>query len=157
MKEIPLTQGKVALVDDADYERLSKFKWCYNDGYAVCKPRRGQKIYMHREIMQTPKGMEVDHANSCGLDNRRENMRNCTRSQNQANRGCQSNNKYGYKGVSFSNREKKFRAMIQIGGRKIHVGYFYTAKEAAMAYNDAAKNVHGEFAKLNTISEEAWT
>lgn len=82
MKEIPLTQGYVTLVDDADYEWLSRWKWHYHGGYA----ERGDGVLMHREITDCPAGKEVDHINHDPLDNRRENLRVVTRWQNMLNR-----------------------------------------------------------------------
>jgi hypothetical protein len=147
MKEIQLTKGKVAIVDDEDFERLSSLKWCMGSKYAVHGVYDGQKvrhIFMHRLIMGNPEGKQVDHINLDKLDNRKENLRICTRSQNGANKKAQKNNKCGYKGVSL-NKGKYYRAQIKINKKVIHLGMFKTAEEAAEMYKAAAKAFHGDF------------
>jgi len=146
MKEIPLTKGKVAIVDDDDFEYLSKFRW-YVDarGYAVHK--RKEIVYMHRLISKTPKGLETDHINGNKLDNRKENLRHCTKSENMRNRGKQTNNKSGYKGVSWHLRAKKWLAHIVINRKSIHLGLFDDPEEASKTYRKAEKEMFGEFAR----------
>jgi hypothetical protein len=150
MKEIPLTQGKVALVDDNDYGIVSKHKWYCHHGYAVGWVEK-KKILMHRFIMKAKPTDEVDHRNGNRIDNRRENLRFCNRSQNKANVGPNSNNKAGYKGVYWSKPHKKYRAKIGVMGKNISLGLFIDPKEAALAYNEAAKKYFGEFAGLNNL------
>lgn len=155
MKEIPLTRGKVAIVDDDDYAELSNYKWYYDSkGYAARHKTRDQKrAYqsMHRQIVNAPDGMEVDHINGDRLDNRRANLRLCTRSQNQHNKGAQANNTSGFKGVQFYKRTGKWHAKIKLHGKERHLGYFATAAQAAEAYNRAAFEIHGDFAYLNAV------
>lgn len=154
MKEIPLTQGKVAIIDDADYEAVSKYIW-YADIRTKkraenCYARTGRNshtIMMHRLITGAPKGMDVDHINRNGLDNRRSNLRVCSRSNNNANTGPQRNNKFGYKGVWA--KKNKYRSCIHANNKTIHLGYFDTPEEAARAYDAKAKEIFGEFALLN--------
>lgn len=147
MKEIVLTQGKVALVDDEDFERLSQWKWHFTKlGYAV----RHHGVYMHREILGVPKGTYVDHVNGFRLDNRKANLRACTNSQNMRNRPKTVRNKSGYKGV-FVAQQGKWGACIQIDGRQKHLGFHDTREQAAEAYNKAALELHGEFAVLNQV------
>lgn len=150
MKEIPLTQGKVALVDDEDYERLVAMgKWQFVNGYASKGIWPNKSIKMHRLIMDTPIGFETDHINGNKLDNRRKNLRVCTTAENQLNRGVPKNNTSGFKGVhKFRN---KWRSSIKINSRRVHLGLFTCPIEAASAYNEAAIKYHGEFAKLNPI------
>ena len=158
MKEIPLTRGKVALVDDEDFEQLFQFQW-YADlirgrWYVMrIAGLRGRKrrIYMHRDILGIPLGVEVDHKDGNGLNNQRYNLRPATHAQNLQNRGKPSSNTSGYKGVSWFKRDGKWRACIGVDGRVIHLGYYDTAEEAARAYNEAAPKYHGKFAKLNEI------
>lgn len=141
MKEIPvkIKDGSViALVDDADFARLSAYSWWVSgSGYAK---RTG--VWMHRDVLSTP--LQVDHINGNKLDNRRENLREATRSQNQAHRGAQKNSKSGVKGVS--QRGSKWRAFIQVKGRTLWLGSFGTKEEAADAYRVAALRHYGEFA-----------
>ena len=149
-KTIQLTQGKVAIVDNSDFEWLSAHKWHYAYGYAVrAVGPRDRTQWMHREILGTPEGMFTDHINGDKLDNRRSNLRVCSSSENMCNRGAQSNSTSGIKGVSWDNRSTKWRASIQLNGRKKHVGYFDTMEEAIRAYDEAALKLHGEFARTN--------
>ena len=150
-KTIELTQGKVALVDDADYEWINAFKWYYCKGYAVRKvgwPNR-KCLYMHRVILGTPDGLETDHVNGDGVDNRKINLRACTRSENQRNIGRTSSNTSGFKGVFWSKSASKWMAQIKLNGHPTHIGCFSTTEEAAQAYNEACVKLHGEFARLN--------
>jgi ABC-type sulfate/molybdate transport systems ATPase subunit len=171
MREIKLTQGFVAIVDDEDFEYLNQFKWWVSGKhtkYAVTSITHNKvEIYfkMHRILMGLKKGdsEKVDHINSNGLDNRRCNLRICNHSQNMMNRrkgsGCSSK----YKGVSL-HRDKRFNktkqewvmyrprwvAHIKLE-KKISLGYFKTEEDAAIAYNNAAIKHFGEFANLNII------
>ena len=144
MKEIPLTRGKVAIVDDDAYEELSKYRWyCTNKGYATrtARPRFGKRheILMHRVIMQTPARMEIDHINGNPLDNRRENLRVCKHSENLKNMKRYSNNTSGFKGVSWYKRDNKWKTEIMINGKSTYLGLFDDKRVAAQAYDDAAK------------------
>lgn len=158
MKKIPLTQGKFALVDDGDFERVSAFKWCFCNGYATRKQhirydgkkRIRKMVYMHRFIMETQDGLETDHRNRDKLDNRKENLRICTRNENGRNRTARGeNNKSGYKGVSWSNPNRKWRVYIKVNNNNMYLGYFNDIIEAAKAYDIAAKKYHGDYANMN--------
>ena len=155
MKEIPLTQGKVAIVDDADYEELSNYKWYYTaSGYAARDARNtnrteGRCVYMHKQLI--PSDEKVDHINRNKLDNRRENLRPASNALNLCNRPKQINNTSGYKGVSWSKVCDKWSAELTSKGRKYHLGYFEDKDEAAMMLNFWAPFIHGEFAYLNEI------
>ncbi|WP_342480447.1 HNH endonuclease [Paenibacillus sp. FSL L8-0340] len=158
MREIPLTQGKVALVDDEDYEELAIFHWLYDGRYAIRKVKGRSKEYMHRQLMPVHEsGVVVDHVNGNPLDNRRSNLRAATFQQNAANSKIHAHNTSGYRGVSFYKRgkAKKWRAHITIDGLQHSLGYFVTAEEAAEAYNRKAIEVFKEFASLNVILKEA--
>ena len=156
-REIPLTKGHVTIVDDADYESLTRWKWSYSNGYAIRKfqtPTGTKSLGMHQQLLQTPKGMVTDHINGDKLDNRRANLRICTYSQNTANRPADRDNKHSHhKGVSRDKRKKKnpWYAQIRADGQVRWLGSFATEREAAQAYNDAALRVHGEYAWLNDV------
>lgn len=148
MKYIELTQGKKAIVDKEDYELLSQHKWTYSDGYAYRRPK-GEKIWMHRLISKVPNGLYTDHINGNKLDNRRKNLRHCTYAQNNKNAAIRKDNKTGYKGVYWEKGMSKYRCVIQNDGKRITLGYFDCKHEAAKTYNEKAKELHGEFARLN--------
>ncbi len=153
MKEIPLTKGKVAFVDDDLYEFLMQWKWSTleNDHYyAVRTDKFNKMILMHRVVMNAPKGTKVDHRNSSEtLDNRRENLRLCTNSQNTCNSKKRSDNTSGYKGVTWSKVSQKYQAGITKDGQRYHLGLFIDPKDAALAYDAKAHELHGEFARTN--------
>ncbi len=153
MKKIQLTQGKVALVDDEDFEKLSVFKWYahWNGGkwYAVRSSNGKQKrFYMHREILNITIGIQGDHRSGDGLDNRRENLRFCTNQQNAFNqKNPHKDNKLGIKGVRRCEDRKKFQARIKIDGKQIHLGCFNVMGDADSAYRIAEEKYFGEFAR----------
>lgn len=145
-----------AIVDEADYEGLSQFRWNVarlgNTFYAMRNVRRDDGTWsvelMHRRLMS---GVQrVDHVNGNGLDNRRVNLRAATNSQNCANRrGPQRNNTSGYLGVSWHKQTGKWRADVQHKGRKYHAGLFNCPTVAALHRDKLARELHGEFAALN--------
>lgn len=154
MKEIPLTQGKIALIDDEDYDKVSSIKW-----YAIKHHRTfyarsgipkkpGQKwrgyITLHSEIMQPPVGHFIDHIDGNGLNCCRNNLRICTSQQNSFNRKPHIDSRSKYKGVSVT-----YKAKITKDGIVKYLGSFNNEKEAAIAYDMAARELFGEFAKLN--------
>jgi hypothetical protein len=151
--EIPLTQGRVAIVDDED-AHLAEFKWCvYNyrrNWYAVRRrPGGGALIRMHREIVGAPDGLQVDHVSGDSLDNRRANLRLATQAGNTQNMRMRCDNTSGYRGVCWFARDARWKAEISAFGVRRHLGYFYGVLDAARAYDAAAKELHGEFARLN--------
>lgn len=148
MKKIELTQNKFALVDDADYEYLNSFKWYFNGRY-VSRQENGKTVYMHRQIIETDLP-RIDHINGDGLDNRRYNLRPCTQSQNNQNRRPNAGKKY--KGVYFRKDINKWRAEIKLNGKRTNIGVFVDIKDAARAYNIAAKDMFGDFAYMNEVS-----
>lgn len=134
MKKIKLTQGKYALVDDEWYEYLNQFKWCYYaGGYAARqtqKRRKKRTIYMHRQIADTPPGLDTDHINGDKLDNRSENLRVISHHDNlRSYMKLDKRNRSGYRGVSRT-RSGKWRARV---GRKVYLGSFETPEDAAKA------------------------
>lgn len=149
MKHIELTKGYRTIVDDEDYHKLTAMgSWHYSHGRAVRKDSNGT-TWMHKVLLVTD--LDVDHINGDPLDNRKSNLRPATRSQNNANKGLQSNNTSGYKGVSKFKLTGRFQAYIKKQNKRIHLGYFPTPEQAATAYNSAAKELFGEFAKLNEV------
>lgn len=148
MREIQLTQGKVALVDDVNFDRLASRSWCYDNGYAWAKIDK-KKQSMHRFLMDVPKGMDVDHINDNGCDNRRCNLRIVTRSQNMANMHNNRGGTSNFKGVTWHKRDQKWCVGITVNKRKIHIGYFALEKEAALAYDISAIKYFGQYAKVN--------
>lgn len=152
MKKIKLTQGKFALVDDEDFEWLNQWKWTYdgNNGYAK-RNIKDKKLYMHRLILNTPKGKVSDHKNGNKLDNRKINLRICTYSQNGMNKMIQSNNSSGYRGVKWHKQVRLWEARIKKNGEQIFLGLYNNNIEAGIVYNWAALKYFGEFAKFNDI------
>jgi hypothetical protein len=150
MKEIPLTQGKFALVDDEDFEWLSQWRWHFDHkGYAI-RDTQEHTIYMHRLIANIPEGLFTDHINGNGLDNRRKNLRPCNTAQNSANQRIRKDNTSGYKGVTWDTERKIWAAQCHTVGRKhIFLGRFENIEDAARAYDKKAIELHGEFARTN--------
>lgn len=162
MKQIPLSQGKFALVDDEDYEYLNQWKWYawkhykHKTFYAVRNIRLGNNtrttIFMHRVILGlTDSKIQGEHRDNEGLNNLRSNIRPCTNSQNQMNRGVILNTTSGFKGVSWSRERNKWISQISISGKQKNLGRFTSKIEAAEKYNEAAIKYYGEFSKLNQI------
>lgn len=158
-KEIQLSQGKFTLVDDDDYEEFSKYNWYFDLGYARRNIRLAngkRKIeLLHRVIMNTPEAMVTDHINGDKLDNRKCNLRNIPPDKNAWN--ARKNAKAGsdYKGVHYTKRKKdqigKWAAKIQVNKKTIHLGYFHSEVQAALAYNKAAKQYFREYAVFNEV------
>jgi len=156
-KKITLTQGKIVIVDDEDYDWIRQWKWCAAKDHQCFYAVRGiwikgtyKAIRMHRQILNPPPNKEVDHINGDGLDNRRCNLRISTRSQNGANQRAQQREKTSqYKGVRWCKEVQKYRAYIKVNGRQKHLGYFNSEEVAAQVYNKFATEYFGEFARLN--------
>jgi hypothetical protein len=150
MKLIPLTKGLFVQVDDWNYDRLMEHKWyAHKSGsnyYAKRSVWKGEDVYMHRDIMNTPKELQCDHMDHNGLNCLEENMRNCTNQQNMMNKSAYGRSSYlgvclrgdGYISVS-----------IKVKGKAKHIGMYPTEELAALAYDVAAMKYHGEFANLN--------
>jgi len=148
-QQIPLTKGFYALVDDEDFERVNAYKWTLdNNGYAVRKVNR-RKVMRHRFVLDAPAGFDVDHINHDILDNRRENVRIATRSQNSVNRGPKPGSTSIYKGVFWHRRDERWQAKLGVNGKSLDLGQFADEAQAAKAYDAAAHSAFGEFAYLN--------
>lgn len=151
--EVPLTGGLVTLIDERDLQLVCERKWeafTDPDGVVYARSRSGKpRVFLHNVLMCPARGLEVDHVNHDALDNRRTNLRLGTRSQNLANRRLPRNSTSGFKGASFHGASGKWRGQIKVDGRKLHLGLFLTAEEAARAYDAAALRHFGEFSLLN--------
>lgn len=164
MKQIKLTHGKVALVDDADFDWLNQWKWYAhqhrNTWYASRYFRYvgGGKttIKMHREILGLKIGARglSDHRDGNGLNNQRSNLRICTAAENSQNRKPKKNTSSKFKGVSWHKGEGKWVVCIQHQKKMMSLGYFKDETKAARAYDKKAKELFGEFAWLNFPLEE---
>lgn len=156
-KQIELTKGKVALVDDDIYEYLNQWEWhaLFNNQKWYAQRMVGKRpfrkhVYMHRIIMNiTNPKILVDHVDNDGLNNQRLNLRICSDNQNKYNRNKQGNNISGYKGVFWDSQKQKYHATIKANGVLIHLGFFDNPIDGAYAYDEAAKKYHGEFARTN--------
>jgi len=159
MQKISLTQGQFALVDDSDYEFLSQWKWyalkMRGHFYAVRSFYKGINergtIKMSRQILGLERGdpRQADHRDHNTLNNSRDNIRICTRSQNQKNRETFSNSTSRFKGVCWDRDRKKWHAQIVTNGKTKHLGHFVKEELAALAYDFAAMKYHREFAFFN--------
>ena len=159
MKYIPLTQGKYAIVDATNFEIVNQYKWHYHcSGYAARRGRLGESmvVYLHQMLLAyNHTTHQVDHINCNRLDNRCSNLRIVTRSQNCMNRNKQKTKTSSqYKGVYYCSTEDKWRSVIEFNNKKKHLGRFLTEIEAANAYNNAASELFGQYARLNVIEEE---
>lgn len=150
-KMIPLSLGMYALVDAEDFEELSKYRWFSEKQarttYAFRNVDSGKRIAMHRMVMKTPPEKCTDHINGNGLDNRKCNLRVCTRAENNRNVAKPITNTSGYKGVSYSSARGKWIAQISINYKRINLGGYETPKRAHEVYCAAAKELHGAFFK----------
>jgi hypothetical protein len=164
-RKIPLTQGKFAIVDQQDYERIAKYKWHVakhgrsyyaqrGTGSAKSGKRKKHLVMMHREILRVGDDLLVDHKNQNSLDNRQVNLRAARWEENCWNkRKPNGHSSSRYKGVMWDKRRGKWQAQIGYKGKKIFLGYFDDEKEAATAYDKAAKLLFGEYAAPNLPSE----
>lgn len=165
MKEISLTQGKIALVDDCDFDYLNQWKWCAAKArrtyYAFRRMEINGKMTvgtMHQFLINQPKGMQIDHKDDNGLNNQRNNLRICTNQENhmkmQTAKLIKGKAKTSlFKGVCFCKRTGRWAVSIKINGKNKFLGRHVSEIYAATVYNDAAKVMFGEFARLNNVQE----
>lgn len=168
-KAIRLSQGMFAIVDNEDYEWLNQWKWCAQQSHATDKPytfyavrhirlgSRTTKVYMHRLILGLCSTEQADHINRNGLDNRRCNLRICTRNQNQMNSQKRRGTSSQFKGVYRDKVRSNWQAYITVNGKRRHLGRHTTELEAAAAYDSAAREYFGEFARFNLEKADAST
>lgn len=154
---VELTQGQVSIIDASDAPMVGRYNWSVAERgqrtYA-CARFDGVLQYLHRIIATPEEGECVDHINGDGLDNRRSNLRCCVQAENNINRGATCISKSGFKGVSWSKSNNGWIAQIRRDGLRKHIGTFAKAEDAARAYDAAAIEIHGEFARLNFADRE---
>jgi len=154
-REIHLNHGKIALIDDEDWDLVCGYSWYYfhddHNEYAKARePKTRREVRMHRLIMDAPRGVQVDHWNGNGLDNQRHNLRLCTNGQNRQNSSKSSKAAFRYKGVSWHDKgHSRIQASIKFNGKTIPLGYYDREEDAARAYDAKARELFGEFARLN--------
>lgn len=144
---------QVCLVDEEDFEHLSKFKWHLLQNSKTFYANTiidGKTVKMHRLIMNAKTGEFIDHRDHNGINNCRSNLRICTRSQNSMN-GTRSTNRHGYKGIYYKKSHRRFVATVKVNGKTKYFGGYKTAREAAISYNENAVKYYGEFASLNKV------
>jgi hypothetical protein len=153
VRHIALTKGKFAIVDAADYDYLSRFRWHAKEArgrFYAATVIDGKSVTMHQLLMDPPPGKVIDHINGNGLDNRRQNMRICTPQQNRRNtRPRRKSSAF----IGVSRRGDKYKARIKHNGREVHLGTFDDETQAARARDRAARKLHGPFAWLNFPDE----
>lgn len=161
MKEIIIDSSihgrHVILLDDEDFDKISKYKWRVNKNGRYLRPVTTSKgLKVHHFVIPKKEGFVIDHIDKNTFNNQKNNLRYATKSQNGANSLVKANNKAtGFKGVNVNsnkNRAKRFGAHIKVNYKKIFLGWYETAHEAAKVYNEAAIKYFGEFASLNNVS-----
>lgn len=153
-KEILLTKGKATLVDEEDYEWLNQFSWCASDSgngiFYAHRKEAGKTILMHRFIMgTTDRKIHVDHKDNDSLNNTRNNLRECSQTNNNRNKSSHANSTSRYVGVCWDKNRNKWKADIYVNKKLLYLGRFLNEEDAAMAYDIVAKKEFGEFANLN--------
>lgn len=141
----------IAIVDDDDFIYLSQYKWHAlkaRNGFYAARNEKGKTILMHRLILNCPKTHEVDHKNMDRLDNRKENLRIATRSQNRNNQKLSKNNTTGFKGIYYNKKRKSWESFIKANNKHIYLGKFNSPQDAHDAYKCAAILYFGEFARV---------
>lgn len=154
VKEIILSNKSISLVDNKCYKRLNKYNWFTGNKYVQTKIKVNNKIlniYMHRLIMNAPKGVQVDHIDGNKLNNQKSNLRLVTNGQNQMNSKNTKGSSSKYKGVTWDKNRNKWTVHICLDWKIKHLGRFEKEIDAVKAYNEVAKELFGEFANLNEV------
>jgi hypothetical protein len=156
-KELILSNGKIALVDDEDFEKVSKHNWYFLKGYAAKSGTIAEgkhTVLLHHFVTETDYKYVVDHINGNSLDNQKKNLRVVTAQQNAFNRAVAKNKESSrYKGVHWSKEKNLWLSIIKLNRKPTHLGYFNSEIDAAIAYNENAKNLFGKYARLNDVPE----
>ena len=154
LAHVPLTRGYEAVIDASDVPLVDGFNWYARPHrktvYALRNDYSGESpktVFLHRVIAKTPDGLQTDHIDGNGLNNRRSNLRHASVNENQFNRPAYKTNKIGLKGVSWLKVAGKWAAQIQAHGKKHHLGRFDCPKQAHRAYVAASKKLHGSFSR----------
>ena len=151
-----IIKGYKILFDDTDEDAICPYNWAVRLGWGDTPYAQtsvnGKSVLMHRLLLDAPKGMLVDHRNHNTLDNRRENIRLCTRSQNMWNRK-RTTGKSKHKGVYWCVNRHKWRVQIYFNNQHSYLGLYVSEEDAARAYNNKAKELFGDFACLNIVGE----
>lgn len=150
MQKIKLSQGKYAIVDDEDYDLVSRYNWYYNEGYAKAY-YQGKRLRMHRLILKAKNGQQIDHRNRNRLDNQRSNLRICTLQENNRNITLRKDNTSGYKGVSLDKSTGHWRPLVYVDGKVKTSGQFLNKHHAALVYDLWATFFHKDFASTNFV------
>lgn len=139
------------LIDKDDYNKISRGYWGkYKDSNYFCGNINGEKLWLHRYIMNAKRGEYVDHIDGNFDDNRKINLRICNNAENNRNRGLQKNNTSGYSGVGWAKREQKWRVRIKVDGKEKHLGYFDNKNDAILAKKHAEEKYFREFSYYNS-------
>lgn len=155
MKRCLTKDGKHTFyVDDDDYDETVKYIWTYNNGGYITSKRKGKIFRLHRVIMNCPDEMEVDHIDGNMLNNCKSNLRICTHAQNVCNRLPSIGFTSKYKGVAWHSSVGRWQGYINFNKKRTYLGLFVSEKDAALAYNKKAIELHGQYAKLNVIKNE---
>lgn len=145
--------NKECVVSKDSFNTVLPYTWCVDGTGHVMSRTFGKAVKMHRLLTGADAGEYVDHIDGNPLNNVISNLRICTKKQNEYNQKRRMDNSSGYKGVSYCNRRKRYRAYINKDGHQFHVGYYHHAEEAANAYNKKAKELFGDYARLNVVEE----
>jgi uncharacterized protein YifE (UPF0438 family) len=140
-------KGDLFYIDEEDFQKVSKYLWCKNNSGYINSYIDGKTIFLHRFLLKPESNLEVDHINRKKVDCRKNNLRVCTNSQNQANKVLMSNNSSGYKGVTWHSKNKRWVSRISFENKRINLGSFVDIKEAINVYVEASRELYGEFSK----------